>query len=342
MKRRLIKQEKSQSSHTQKHQRVRNISNYYLPKGVFNVIVTEGLTRHYGEIVAVDNLTMKIKSGEIFGFLGPNGAGKTTTVRVLCCLISITAGNAFIGDYQVGKPEDSLKIRKMVGLLPENAGLYERLSAYRNLDFYGKLYEMPETRRKENIEHFLRMLGLWERKDQIAGTFSKGMKQKIALARALIHDPEIIFLDEPTAGLDPEAAQMVRNFILELKKEKRTIFLNTHNLDEADKICDRIGLIKTKLIRIASPEDLKKGLWSRKTAIQLHNLNDTILTTVKQLDSVKSFQTMDNKLILEVDDPEKENPSIIEAIIKAGGKIVFVTEVRPSLEDVYLKLIKEA
>jgi ABC-2 type transport system ATP-binding protein len=161
-------------------------------------------------------------------------------VRVLCCLISKTSGKAKIGDYEVGNSADTQKIRKIVGLLPENVGLYDDLSAYKNLDFYGRLYKCTEEQRRERIEYFLKMLGLWDKRDLSAGTFSKGMKQKLAIARALIHDPQVLFLDEPTASLDPEASKMVRDFILELKKEKRTIFLNTHLLDEAEKICDRV------------------------------------------------------------------------------------------------------
>ena len=165
------------------------------------MIETENLTRKFGDLIAVDNLTFKVNQGEIFGFLGPNGAGKTTTVRMLCCLISKTSGSARIADYEIGNKSDSIKIRKLIGFVSDNVGLYESLTAYENLDYYGKLYKCPEPRRKENIERFLKLLGLWERRDAMAGTFSKGMKQKLAIARALIHDPEILFMDEPTANL---------------------------------------------------------------------------------------------------------------------------------------------
>ena len=152
-----------------------------------------------------------------------------------------------------GTDADSIKIRKLIGFVSDNVGLYDALTAYENLDYYGKLYKCPEPRRKENIERFLKLLGLWEKKDAAAGTFSKGMKQKLAIARALIHDPEILFMDEPTANLDPESAKTVREFILDLKKQKKTIFLNTHNLDEAQRVCDKIGVLNTRLMALGTP-----------------------------------------------------------------------------------------
>jgi ABC-2 type transport system ATP-binding protein len=306
------------------------------------MIETENLTRKFGDLTAVENLTLQVNEGEVFGFLGPNAAGKTTTIRMLCCLISKTSGKARIGDFEVDRKEDCLDIRKMVGLLPENVGLYDTLSAYRNLDFFGKLYEVPSGKRQENIERLLKLLGIWERRDEAVGNFSKGTKQKIAIARALIHDPKVLFLDEPTANLDPEAAKTVRDFILDLKKEKRTIFMNTHNLDEAGRICDRIAILKTKLIAVGSPEDLERSTSNRKTVVHLASVSDPVLATVKKLDVIKNVRTSDNKLILDMDNPEKDNPQLVRAIVMAGGNVQYVTELRSSLEDVYLKLIREA
>ncbi len=305
------------------------------------MIDTENLTRKFGDLVAVDSVTLHVEKGEVFGFLGPNGAGKTTTVRMLCCLISKTAGRAQIGDFTIENETDCLSIRKMVGFLPENVGLYDSLSAYRNLDFYGKMYEVPDQQRKENIEHLLRLLGIWDRKEDAVGTFSKGTKQKIAIARALIHDPQVLFLDEPTASLDPEAAKTVRDFILGLKKEKRTIFINTHNLDEAERLCDRIGILKTRLIAVDSPKNLEHSLYNRKTIVHLERVTEAIVAAAKSLRSVKGVRTSDNKLILDMDEPEKDNPDVVRAIVQAGGNIQYVTELKSTLEDVYLKLIRE-
>jgi ABC-2 type transport system ATP-binding protein len=306
------------------------------------MIDTQNLTRKFGNLTAVEDLTLHVNDGEVFGFLGPNGAGKTTTVRMLCCLIGKTSGEATIGNYNVSKEEDCLNIRKMVGFLPENVGLYDSLSAYRNLDFYGQLYEVPEAKRKENIQRLLTLLGIWNRRDDAVATFSKGMKQKLAIARALIHDPQLLFLDEPTANLDPEASKTVRDFVLELKKEKRTIFINTHNLTETERLCDRIAILKTKLITVDSPQNLQHSLYNRKTIVHLANVPKSVLAAVQGLGVSENVRVSDNKLILDIENPERDNPAVVRAIVEAGGSVQYVTELRSTLEDVYLKLIREA
>jgi len=304
------------------------------------MIETENLTRKFGSLTAVDNLTLRVDKGEVFGLLGPNGAGKTTTVRMFCCLISKTSGRARIGDYEIGTEENALKIRKIIGLVPDNVGLYESLTAYENLDYYGTLYRRTDSQRKESNEYFLKLLGLWEKRDVLAGSFSKGMKQKLAIARALVHNPEIIFMDEPTANLDPEAAKTVREFILDLKNEKKTIFLNTHNLDEAQRICDRIGILNTRLMAVGTPEELERSVHGRKTVIQLRQVSEVILDSLKRIE-VKNLVREGNKLTVDVVNPEEENPNMINAIVTAGGRIETVTVTSSSLEEAYLKLVKE-
>ncbi len=304
------------------------------------MIKVQNLTKQFGELTAVDNLTFSVAEGEVFGLLGPNGAGKTTTIRMLCCLISRTGGEAEIAGYQIGNSADSLAIRKMIGLVPDNVGLYEELSAYENLDYFGKLYECPESERQETIETFLKMLGLWEKKDLPISDFSKGMKQKVAIARALIHNPRLLFFDEPTANLDPESSRVVREFILKLKKEGRTIFINTHNLDEAQRICDRIGILKTKLLTVSTPEQLEKTVWGSRTVIQVEQVNEQILAAVRKLNP-KDLHIEENRIILALSDPQKENPDFVQAVISAGGRIQYVTELNPSLEETYLKVMEE-
>jgi ABC-2 type transport system ATP-binding protein len=304
------------------------------------MIYVDDLTKVFGSVTAVDGLTFQVKDGEIFGLLGPNGAGKTSTLRMLTCLISKTRGDARIDDLSISNKEDSIRIRRIIGLVAENVGLYEELSAYKNLDFYGKLYGVPENKRNENIKNLLEEFDLWNVRDRPVGTFSKGMKQKVAIARALSHDPEVLFLDEPTANLDPEAAKVVRDVILNLKKKGRTIFLNTHNLDEAQRICDRIGILKTKLIALGSPDQLKESLRVDKTVIELEVVNDEILRAIKAV-TASEVEVEGRKLIIEVKNPQAENPILIKAITLVGGNIVAVSQLSPTMEEVYIKAVRE-
>ena len=306
-----------------------------------NMIEVKNLTKQFGAVTAVDSLTFHVAKGEVFGLLGPNGAGKTTTIRMLCCLISKTSGDALIGGYSIGGAADSLSIRKMIGLVTDNVGLYEELSAYENLDYYGKLYECPEAQRKERIEYYLKMMDLWEKRDQAISEYSKGMRQKVAIARALVHDPELLFFDEPTANLDPEAAKVVREIILKLKVDGKTIFINTHNLDEAQRICDRIGILKTKLLAVNTPEQLETSTWgTSKTVFQVEQVNDQILEAVRTLNP-RELSTEDNKIILVLADPLKQNPDVVQQIVSAGGRIQYITQLNPSLEETYIKVIQE-
>lgn len=304
------------------------------------MIDVQHLTKKFGDTVAVDDLAFRVDEGEIFGLLGPNGAGKTTTLRMLCCLISPTNGSAQIGDYDVNDKGKALNVRRMIGLVSDNVGLYETLSAYANLEFFGRMYEAPAKLIEENIEKYLKMLDLWDKRDKVIGSFSKGMKQKVAVVRALIHEPEILIMDEPTANLDPETAKIIRDIILNFKAKNKTVFLNTHNLDEAQRICDRIGVLKTKLIAVDTPQSLEQIISGKQTIIVLEEMNEKILNAVK-VRNPKHFQTDGNRLIIEMKDPEKETPALINAIVFSGGKIQSVNKIGTSLEEVYFKLMKE-
>jgi ABC-2 type transport system ATP-binding protein len=306
------------------------------------MIVTQGLTKKFKvgkdrePITAVDDLTVNVKEGEVFGFLGPNGAGKTTTVRMLTSLIGITSGTAVVNGLQVGK--DDQAIRQSVGILTETPGMYERLTAEKNLSIYANLYGVKDV--KGTVEKYLRMLGLWDRRLDEAGGFSKGMRQKLAIARALLHEPRILFLDEPTSGLDPEASHLVRDFIEELKTQGRTILLCTHNLDEADRLCDRIAIFKTRLIAVDSPENLRKHLYGRRVAFHLKQVEAKFKTLVEGLPFAKDVQQVDNSLLVGLNNPEEENPVILRKLVEAGADIQFVGELRHSLEDIYLRMIR--
>jgi ABC-2 type transport system ATP-binding protein len=302
------------------------------------MIKTENLTKKFNTTLAVDNLTIQVDEGEVFGFLGPNGAGKTTTVRMLTSLIGPTSGTAFVNGYQIGKQDTD--IRRNVGILTEAPGMYDNLSAEFNLEIYANLYEVKDP--KGQVEKYLRMLGLWDRRQDEAGTFSKGMKQKLAIARALLHEPRILFLDEPTAALDPEASKLVHDFITDLRKEGRTIFLCTHNLDEADRLCDRVGVFKSHLLVVDSPANLRAQLFGRKVVFHMAKSDETIAATVQRLSFVREAKVIENKLVVNLDDPEAHNPEIIRVLVGAGADIQFVGELRHSLEDVYLQLVKDA
>jgi ABC-2 type transport system ATP-binding protein len=304
-----------------------------------NAIETNQLTRAFGERLAVDRLTLSIPVGTVFGFLGPNGAGKTTTVRMLAALISPTDGSALVNRQALGVGNDA--IRRSVGILTETPGLYERLTAGENLQFFGRLYGLELERAKAQTERYLRMLGLWERRDDKVGSFSKGMRQKIAIARALLHEPAIVFLDEPTAGLDPEASRMVRDFVKELRAEGRTIFLTTHNLPEADELCDLIGIFRTRLLRLDTPAKLRTDMFGRGTRVSLAGQAALWTAAAQALPFVRAVTVQDSTLAITLEDPDAQNPALIQALVAAGAPIRYVEPIEHSLEDVYLELVQD-
>ena len=299
------------------------------------MITAHGLTRRFGDLLAVDGLDLAVDKGEVFGFLGPNGAGKTTTIRMLTALIAPTSGTARVAGYELGKEDQA--IRQHVGVLTETPGVYKRMPVRDNLVFFAKLYGVANPR--ERAEEYLRMFGLRDKRDELAGTLSKGMRQKLAIARALLHEPEILFLDEPTAGLDPEAAKMVRDLIETLRTNERTIFLCTHNLDEADRLCDRIALFKTRLIAVGRTQELKERLYGRRTVVQLADPPVGIEMAL-DLPFVKKIERVDNRLIVSLSDPEVENPILVKRLVELGAKVQFVNDLQVSLEDLYLSLME--
>ena len=290
------------------------------------------------DIPAVVDLSLSVAPGEVFGFLGPNGAGKTTTVRMLTSLIGPTSGSARVNGYQLG--ENDQEIRRSVGILTESPGMYQRLSALKNLTIYANLYDVDDV--EGQVRKYLHMLGLWSRRDDPAGSFSKGMRQKLAIARALLHEPKLLFLDEPTSGLDPEASRLVRNFIEELRGQGRTIFMCTHNLNEADRLCDRIGIFKSSLIEVDTPENLRRKLYGRKVVFHLRHLDPAWLSPIRELSGVHDVQTKDGKIVVGLDDPEMTNPQIIRSLVQSGADLQFVGELRHSLEEIYMQTMQES
>ncbi len=299
------------------------------------MIEIKGLTKSYGKNLAVENLDFSVNDGEVFGYLGPNGAGKTTTIHLLCGLIKPSGGTAFIEGIDVTK--DSERIRKITGFLPDSPGLYDSLSLDQNLKFYAKLYGIDSSKYESLLNDYLKLMDLDGRRNEKVGTFSKGMRQKVAIIRSLLHDPKYLFFDEPTSGLDPVSAKTVRDFILKLKKENRVIFINTHNLDEAQRLCTRVAVLNKKILSIGKPGELEKTMFSQGTEIDVLQVTERIKSALKKQGFKASFSR--KKISFQTKKPEKDNPEIVSAIVRAGGRIVSVRQKSKSLEDVYFKLI---
>ena len=301
-------------------------------------LTAAGLGRSFDSRWAVRDVSFEVQRAEVVGLLGPNGAGKTTTVRMLTALIRPTEGTASVDGFDIVREPESVRTR--VGILTETPGLYDKLSAAANLEFFGRLYGLDAALRAERIEHYLRLFALWDRRDDVAGTFSKGMKQKLAIARALLHDPSVVFLDEPTAALDPEAAFIVREAIETLRRAGRTIVLATHNLDEADRLCDRIAFIRGGLLRIDSPAALRGALGERGLAVRFRDgVAADAVAAVRALPGVRAAEPEDGLLHVGADDPEGVAPEIVRALVAAGADIVEIRPERPSLERIYFEVM---
>lgn len=300
-------------------------------------IQTDALTRRFQQQTAVDQLTLTVPAGSVFGFLGPNGAGKTTTIRMLAGLIAPTSGDALVGGDRVGPQSDS--IRRSVGLLTESPGLYDKLTPRQNLVFFARLYGLSSTEAGRRADRYLRFFGLWDRRDDPVGGFSKGMRQKVAIIRALLHDPAIIFLDEPTAGLDPEAARSVRDLVREMKAEGRTVFLTTHNLSEVEDLCDTIAVFRTRLLALGAPNELRDRLYGRGTVVRFAGDAAAWREAVADLPFVRAAAAAGDTLTLTIDDPDANNPALVQRLAARGAPIRYVEPLAHSLEQVYLELV---
>lgn len=309
-----------------------------MPDAAPVMIRTHGLGRRFGPAWAIRDMDLEVRRGEVLGLLGPNGAGKTTTVRMLTALIEPSEGNATVDGLDVRNQPDEVRAR--VGILTETPGLYEKLSATANLDFFGRLHGLDAAARAERIERYLRLFSLWQRRDEPAGTFSKGMKQKLAIARALLHEPAVVFLDEPTAALDPEAAFTVREAIEGLRRSGRTIVLATHNLDEADRLCNRVAFIRGGLLRVDSPAELRGAVGVRGVEIGLAGQPGTdLLATARSVHGVAGAESIDGRLIVTATDPTRVTPMLVRALVAAGADIVEVHERASTLKEAYFEVM---
>ena len=275
-----------------------------------------GLGRRFGDQWAIRDLDLELAPGEVFALLGPNGAGKTTTVRMLTALIGPTAGNAWLDGIDVAA--DPQEVRRRIGLLTETPSLYERLSADENLDFFGRLHGIPPDVRARRIGDLLHLFGLDDRRHDRAGSFSKGMKQKLAIARALLHEPKVLFLDEPTSGLDPEAAYVVRDAMATLKQQGRTIVLASHNLDEVERLADRVGFIRGRLLQVDSPARLRAAAAEPVIVADLVSQPPAdLVAAVRDRAFVRDVAVDDRRLRVRVADADLATPEVARVLV--GG-----------------------
>ncbi len=302
-------------------------------------LVVEHLTKRFGERTAFEDVSFTIAPGEVFGFLGPNGAGKTTTVRTLGTLIAPTSGTAVIAGIPL-LPENGTEIRKRISIMPENPGLYLRLTVIENLELFAGLYGLRHA--APRIEAALEAVNLGARGRDLCGSLSKGLRQRVGLARALLSDPSIMFLDEPTSGLDPVAAREVHDLINDLRQRGVTVFLTTHRLEEAERLCDRVAILNTRLRSVGRTDELRENLFSRSLAVETAAPLTAPDGVFDGANGVEGWRPNgDSSYVLSVTDPRVAAPAVTRALVAAGADVISIAEARHSLEDVYLELIDE-
>ena len=295
------------------------------------------LTKRYGPVIAVDHVSFKVKTGEIFGFLGPNGAGKTTTVRILTGVIKADEGNASIMGYKAG----SLEAKQAAGVVPEMANAYADLSGWNNLTLMAELYGIPANTAQERAAHLLQDLGLFDRKETLVKGYSKGMKQRLILGMSLISDPQILFLDEPTSGLDVQSARLIKSLLQSLNAKGKTIFLTTHDMDEANQLCNRVAIINQgKIVAIDAPEKLRMATRSMHS-VEVSFTNTVNPEVLAQLPGVNSVRRLGDKYRLYTDNPGDLAVSLVNQSCATGLKIVSLNTLAPSLEDAFLALTEK-
>ena len=302
-----------------------------------NVISVNNLSKHFGEIRAVDDVSFSVEGGEIFGFLGPNGAGKTTTIRMMTGVLKPTLGKIEIYGKDVWK--NQILIKQILGNVPEEANVYMDLTGLRNLYFIGELYSIPKERRRERALNLLKKFELFERKDSLAKKYSKGMKQRLLLCMALMSKPKILFLDEPTSGLDVQSSIIIKNLIKEYNKNGLTIFLTTHNMDVANELCDRIAIInKGKIIKLDTPQNLR-AIEKEYQSIILHLSKEIELSEIEELAEINSVKKVKDYYQITVKDLDKAIDQLVKLTRLKNIKIKKINTPEPSLEEVFIDAI---
>ncbi len=302
------------------------------------MIVASHLTRTFGDRLAVEDVTFEVGKGEVFGLLGPNGAGKTTTLRMLAGLIAPTSGEASVAGVPLTKQSID-RVRGQVGLLTEAPGLWERLSVRMNLLTYARLHQLPDP--AGVVERALARFGLSERADSLGAELSKGLKQRVAIARTLLHNPPVVLLDEPTSGLDPQSARLVRDLVLELRTRGHAVILSTHNLDEAERLADRVGVLRGRFLAIASPTDLRRRIFGARMRVRVHGDASRFIQTVTGA-GAKNVSADGSHVTFGLDDIESGTPAVVRALVQAGADVVSVAPEDRPLEDVYFALVGQS
>jgi len=307
-----------------------------------NAIEAVSLTKYYGDFLAVDHVSFDIRKGEIFGFLGPNGAGKTTTIRMLTGVSRPTEGKAFIMGYDI--VSQSVEAKSLMGIVPDISNTYDEISAWDNIVFTAKLYGISKAKREKRAEELLKRFNLYDRRNDKVKEFSRGMKRRVCIAMALVNDSKVLFLDEPTSGLDVESVLEIRSMIRELNKEGLTIFLTTHNLEEADQICDRVAIInRGKIAAINTPERLRQTMRSvQSVEVAFKEPSRNLIQELKQLASVSSVEKRGDKYRLLTDDPPNVLREIWNYAERTGCTPISINTLGPSFEDVFMKLTGKA
>ena len=302
-------------------------------------IEVEGLTKSFGEITAVNHINFEVKKDEIFGFLGPNGAGKTTTIRMLTGVLKPDEGKAIIMGHDILK--EPLKAKQIISVVPEMANAYRDLTAWQNLMLMGELYGIPKEESRERAKFLLKEFGLYERRNQLARGFSKGMKQKLILCAALLTEPQVLFLDEPTAGLDVESARLIRDMIRQYNREGTTIFFSTHNMEEANRLCDRIAIINHgKIAAIDTPEKLRMKSTELKS-VEVSFNKPVPIKELAEIPNVTNLKKIGDKIRLYTDEPHSVINSLTDYARRKKLTIISLNTLAPTLEDVFIKLVKE-
>jgi ABC-2 type transport system ATP-binding protein len=298
-----------------------------------------GLTKRFDDFTAVEDVTLSVASGEILALLGPNGAGKTTTVRMLAAILRPTAGQAFVAGHSV--TEHPREVRRRVGLLTEHPGLYLRMRGKEYLDFFGRLMGLSADERGRRAKELLARFGMSEAWDRRMGTYSKGMRQKMALVRAMLHDPSVLLLDEPTSAMDPHSAKLVRDAVLSLRHHRRAIVICTHNLAEAEALADRIAIIRRgRIVALGTPAELKLRLLGPPLMeLRLSQPTDGVVNLVSGLVDIETQG--EDWLCYSASDPQETNPVLLRTLASHGFGVVTLSEVPRSLEDVYLRVVEE-